>query len=384
MTTTGSLSPDPGVADDRALLAAIVDATEQAVISIDLDGRITSWNPGAEHLYGWSADEVVGRPYDQLLPSGVSSAPAVAELAAGGVVAGVEAERTRKDGTAVVVGETTAPVRRDDGEVVGVAMIARDITGRRETEALLEQYRRDLDTRNTHLERSNTDLEQFAYVASHDLSEPLRAVAGMVGLLARRYKGQLDEDADEFIDFAVDGCERMRQMINDLLAYSRAGRTELQIADIDLGALVAGAAASLDSQIEDAGASIEHDELPTVRGDRTQLVRVVQNLLSNAIKFRRADAPVHVEVSARRTDEDDGWRIEVADDGICIDEQYHERIFRMFQRLHTSDQHAGTGIGLAISERIVQQHGGAIGVEGNDGGGSTFWFTVPDTTESPR
>jgi len=382
VTTTGPRITGPILDDHRALLAAIVDATEQAVVSVDLDGVVTSWNRGAEQLYGWSADEVIGRPHDVVLPDGATSATAIQAIVAGGAVGAVEARRVRRDGSIVMVGETTAPVRDDDGAVIGVATIARDISERLETAALLEHYRRELDLRNQHLERSNTDLEQFAYVASHDLSEPLRAVAGMVGLLARRYQGRLDADADEFIDFAVDGCERMRTMISDLLDFSRAGRTELAVDDVDLGSLVERAVEALGSQIEESGAVVVHHALPTVRGDRAQLVRVVQNLLSNAVKFGRPGQPVRIEVSSQRLDGDDGWRIEVADDGIGIEEQYRERIFRMFQRLHTSDQHPGTGIGLAITERIVAQHGGSIGVESNDEGGSTFWVTLPDRIEA--
>lgn len=383
MTTTGPRTIGSAVGSEQALLAAIVDATEQAVISVDLDGTVTSWNRGAEALYGWPAAEILGQPYDLVLPAHTTAAAVIDQIAAGDAVAGVETRRMCRDGSDVMVGETTAAVRDADGMIVGVATIARDISDRLETEALLADLRREIEARNVHLERSNTDLEQFAYVASHDLSEPLRAVAGMVGLLARRYKGQLDDDADEFIDFAVDGCERMRHMISDLLAYSRAGRTELAVADLELGALVDAATESVASQVEEAGAVIEHrGTWPTVRGDRTQLVRVVQNLLSNAVKFRRPGHPVHIEVSVRRLDGGDGWRIDVADDGIGIEEQYRERIFRMFQRLHTSDQHPGTGIGLSISERIVQQHGGTIGVEGNDQGGSTFWFTLPDRIEA--
>lgn len=383
MTTTGPQHTGSAVGSEHALLAAIVETTEQAVISVDLDGAITSWNMGAEALYGWTAAEVVGQPYDVVLPDGTDAVAVIDRIAAGGAIGGVEAARLRRDGSTVMVGETTAPLRDDQGMVIGVAMIARDITERLRSEALLERYRHELDIRNQHLERSNADLEQFAYVASHDLSEPLRAVAGMVGLLGRRYKGRLDDDADEFIEFAVDGCERMRNMISDLLSYSRAGRTELVVADVDLGSVVDDAAGSLGSQIEEAGAVVVHADLPMVQGDRTQLARVVQNLLSNAVKFRRAGQPVRIEVSARRLDGGHGWRIEMSDDGIGIEEQYRERIFRMFQRLHTSDQHPGTGIGLSISERIVSQHGGSIGVDSNDRGGSTFWFTLPDQIEAP-
>ena len=182
----GPQLPGPLVDDDRALLAAIVDATEQAVISVAADGAVTSWNRGAQDLYGWTPEEAVGAQYDDLVGGARSTAAVVGQLAAGRPVTAVEAPRTRRDGHEVMVGETTAAVRDQDGDVIGVAMIARDITERYETAALLEGYRRELDLRNAHLERSNRDLEQFAYVASHDLSEPLRAVAGMVGLLARR------------------------------------------------------------------------------------------------------------------------------------------------------------------------------------------------------
>ena len=376
--TNGPQNPGPLVDGDRALLAAIVDATEQAVISVAPDGTVTSWNRGARDLYGWTAEEAIGARYDGLVGGAPSTAAVIEHLSKGRPYAAVEAPRTGREGTEVMVGETTAAVRDHDGDVVGVAMIARDITERFEVAALLDGYRRELDLRNEHLERSNRDLEQFAYVASHDLSEPLRAVAGMVGLLARRYGGRLDSDADEFIEFAVDGCERMRLMISDLLVYSRAGRTELAVTDIALGDVVDDVATSLGEQIAETGAVVRHEDLPTVRGDRAQLERVLQNLVSNALKFRRPDAPVQIEVSARRLDGDDGWRIEVADDGIGIEEQYRERIFRMFQRLHTSDQHPGTGIGLSVSERIVEQHGGRMGTEANPWGGSTFWFTLPD------
>lgn len=378
MPGLGSPSTEAALGDDRALLAAIVDATEQAVVSVDLDGRVTSWNTGAEQLYGHPAGHVLGQSFDAVLPPGSRVADTISRIAAGGVVAGAQSVRVRSDGSVVMVGETTAPVRDAGGTVIGAAMIGRDISERLQTEALLDALRRELDVRNQHLERSNRDLEQFAYVASHDLSEPLRAVAGMVGLLARRYRGQLDTDADEFIDFAIDGCERMHQMIADLLTYSRAGRVELAVTDVHLADLVADARDSLASSLSDAGGAVVHGTLPAVRGDRGQLARVLQNLLSNAIKFRRPDAAVRIEVTARALRDAEGWRIEVADDGIGIEEQYRERIFRMFQRLHTSDQHPGTGIGLSIAERIVQQHGGSIGVEGNDRGGSTFWFTLPE------
>jgi light-regulated signal transduction histidine kinase (bacteriophytochrome) len=290
----------------------------------------------------------------------------------------IEAVRIRKDGTEIIVGETQSQMR-DGGGRGGVAMIARDITDRVEAERALAQTRRELETRNHRLERSNLDLEQFAYVASHDLSEPLRAISGMVGLLGRRYRGQLDADADEFIDFAVNGCEQMQAMIEDILAFSRIGRTEARLdTEIDVAELFSRVTGLLAPQIEEAGATVRGSDLPVLHGDGPQITQVLQNMISNAIKFRRPDVPLTVDVSAAR--EGSAWLFEVADNGIGIDEKFQSRIFRMFQRLHTRDAYPGTGIGLAIAERIVDNHGGAIGVRSNASGGSTFWFTIPDSS----
>lgn len=380
--TTDDHDHGPAVANDRGLLAAIVDSTDDAVVSIDRERRITSWNRAAERLYGYAPSQMLGRPVDVLYPATDDPAELVERIFAGQQVAGAERLRVRADGTTVMVDETLSPVRDDDGSVVGAAMIVRDISRRRQTEDALAETRQELEANLRQLERSNNDLEQFAYVASHDLSEPLRAVAGMVGLLARRYRGQLDSDADEFIDFAVEGCERMRRMIEDLLAYSRAGRGELRITSLDVGGLVAEVVGTLASQIDLADATIDIDDLPVIHADRGQLASVFQNLVSNAVKFRRPDSPVHVRVSASPVPI--GWRFAVADDGIGIEEEYRTRIFRMFQRLHPSDRYPGTGIGLAIAERIVDRHGGTMGVEGNAIGGSTFWFTIPDLQEDAR
>jgi light-regulated signal transduction histidine kinase (bacteriophytochrome) len=278
-----------------------------------------------------------------------------------------------------MVGESLSPVHTPEGHVVGVASIARDITARLEAERALVVARRQLQAQNRRLEQSNAELEQFAYIASHDLSEPLRAVAGMVTLLARRYKGKLDQDADEFIEFAVDGCARMRSMIDDILAYSRAGRVELHLAPVDLGEVVAEVERALLEQITDTGAVIRSGDLPTVHGDRQKLSQLLQNLVANALKFRRTEASPIVEISAARQER--GWRIGVADNGIGVEPQFRGRIFRMFQRLHTIDVYPGSGIGLSIADRLVSRHGGRMGVDDNAAGGSTFWFTIPDDPE---
>jgi len=224
------------------------------------------------------------------------------------------------------------------------------------------------------LARSNTDLEQFAYVASHDLQEPLRTVAGYLQLLERRYKSKLDKEADEFIAFAVDGALRLKQLINDLLSYSRVGTRGRPFEAVDMNRVFADVVESLGGVIRENGAAVTSDPLPTVRGDPTQLVQLLQNLIANGIKFRRDDPP-RVHVSARQ--EGAHWQFSVHDNGIGMAPEYFERVFVVFQRLHPQARYPGTGIGLAICKKIVDRHGGRIWVESEVGAGSTFFFTLP-------
>ena len=225
------------------------------------------------------------------------------------------------------------------------------------------------------LARSNRDLEEFAYVASHDLSEPLRTVSGFVELLQRRYEGKLDAQADEFINYAVDGTQRMRRMLDDLLELSRAGRGELHPQPVALGEVVDDVASSLRSAMADAGAKVQATGLPTVHADPASLSRVLQNLMANAVKFVNGRAPV-VDVSAERADGQ--WIVSVADNGIGIDPGQADRVFKMFQRLHTREEFDGSGIGLSVCQVLVERHGGRIWVEDTPGGGATFRFTLPD------
>lgn len=225
------------------------------------------------------------------------------------------------------------------------------------------------------LERSNEELEQFAYVASHDLSEPLRMVSGFVQLLQRRYKDGLDEEAEEIIGFALSGVDRMQGMITDLLAYSRAGRDELTREEVDTAALVDETRLLLKAPIDEADAEIVKGELPLVHADPGRLGQLFQNLISNAVKFHGPERP-RVEVGAEPTDS--GWVFTVADNGIGVPDEQREQIFKMFQRLHGREQYGGSGIGLAICKRIVERHGGELWVEGRPGGGSAFRFSLPD------
>jgi signal transduction histidine kinase len=232
------------------------------------------------------------------------------------------------------------------------------------------------------LRRSNTELEQFAYVASHDLQEPLRKVASFCQLLQQRYGGQLDARADQYIGFAVDGARRMQDLINDLLAFSRVGRLEQPHTEVDCNALVARVRSDLERALEESSGRIEAGDLPTVYGDPSLLRLVFQNLCANAIKFR-SDQPPVVELSAER--DGDCWRFRCADNGIGIEPEYADRIFVIFQRLHARSEYEGTGIGLAMCRKIVEYHGGRmwLDVDGDRPAGSTFYFTLPARSETP-
>jgi light-regulated signal transduction histidine kinase (bacteriophytochrome) len=235
---------------------------------------------------------------------------------------------------------------------------------------LYEQTRRQADE----LTRSNTELEQFAYVASHDLQEPLRMITGYTNLLAKRYGGKLDEDADEFMAFAVNGAKRMYVLINDLLSYSRVGTDAKALTRTNCEDTLAKTLAGLQLAIKESGAMITHDDLPTVMADETQMGQLFQNLLGNAIKYRSKNPP-EIHVGCKR--DAGSWVFSVKDNGIGIDPKYSERIFVIFQRLHTRDEYSGTGIGLAICKKIVERHGGKIWIESALGQGTTCFFTLP-------
>jgi PAS domain S-box-containing protein len=360
----------------RGLLAAVVDSSDDAIICKTLDGTITAWNRGAEKVFGYPASEAVGQPMLTLFPPNRMNEESdiLARIERGESIEHFETVRRRKDGRLIDVSATISPIRDGAGKVVGASKIARDITARKQAEKLLAEQAEELSRKAAELARSNSDLEQFAYVASHDLQEPLRMVTAYTQLLAERYRGRLDENADKFIGYASEGALRMQVLIQDLLAFSRVGRNEATTGSVDCNAVMKEVLQALSPAIQESGAVVTSEELPTVWADRTQLAQVVQNLIGNAIKFRGQERPV---VSVRAEKVGDHWLFSVQDNGIGIAPEHAENIFVVFQRLHTRTAYPGNGIGLAICKKIVERGGGKIWVESRAGSGSTFKFTMP-------
>ena len=507
----GRESADALTNTSQTLLAAIVNSSDDAIMAQSVEGIILSWNPAAEKMYGYTAEEVVGKCVSMLSPAGMADEMVgiLGQIKAGKRIQHHETSRRAKDGSIVQVSLTVSPVHDDAGHVVAASSTARDITGqlradaqaklgqkraaeyarslieasldplvtispegkitdvneatvkvtgaprealvgtdffdyftdqdqaragyqqvfaqgsvtdypltvrhrdgrltdvlynasvytdaaghvlgvfaaarditeRKQAEEALARGLRELERRSEELARSNAELEVFAYVASHDLAEPIRAISGPVSLLARRYGGQLDERADEYIGFAVDGCRRMQALIEDLLQYSRVGRVEGRRERVDCNRVVATVLTGLSRTVAETETQITVDDLPVVSGEPSQLGQVFQNLISNALKFRAPGVTPRVYVRAERIGSE--WRFSVTDNGIGIESRHQDRVFGMFKRLHPRDAYPGTGIGLAICKKIVENHGGRIGIDSAPGGGCRFWFALPGGDNGP-
>jgi PAS domain S-box-containing protein len=352
----------------------LLEAAPDAMVVVDQGGKIVLLNVQAEKQFGYSRDELVGQKVKNIVPEGfaerlVSDAlRSVEDALAQQIGTGIELHGRRKNGSSFPIEIMLSPLESAEGILVTAAI--RDISVRKTAEA-------DLLRKVEELNRSNEELGQFAYIASHDLQEPLRMVASYTQLLSRRYKGKLDPEADEFIAFAVDGASRMQRLIQDLLAYCWVGTKGLDLLDASSEEALQQALINLRGAIEESGALVTHDPLPTVLADKMQLIQLFQNLLGNAIKYQRPGIP-RVQISAARNG-DKQWTFSVEDNGLGIDPLYFDRIFGMFQRLHKREEFAGTGIGLAICKKIVERHGGSISVESQPGQGSTFRFALAAT-----
>jgi PAS domain S-box-containing protein len=354
----------------------LLEAAPDAMVVVDPAGEIVLLNVQAEKQFGYHRDELVGQKVKNIIPQGFAErliadgTRSAAEALAQQIGTGIELNGRRRDGTEFPIEIMLSPLESAEGVLVTAAI--RNITERKKSEEHLVKTVGEL-------KRSNDELQQFAYVSSHDLQEPLRMVTSYTQLLAGRYKGRLDSDADEFIAFAVDGCNRMQGLIKDLLAYSRAGTNGKVLREVSGEKALKEALANLRATIDKSSAVVTHDALPAIMTDETQLTQVFQNLVGNAIKYHGTEVP-HVHVSATKNGGNE-WTFSVRDNGLGIDPQYFDRIFILFQRLHGRDEFEGTGIGLAICKKILERLGGRIWVESKPEKGSTFYFALPETME---
>ncbi len=400
------------VEEVRERLAAVVESSDDAIVSKTLDGTITAWNSGAEKLFGYSAAEVVGKSVSMLLPPERANEEAdiLAHIVRGESVDHFETVRVRKDGRKIDVSATISPVRDRSGVIVGTSKIARDITERKRSDDEIQRLSNEMECRNKELEaqatelqrardemevrvnerteelaganqvleRSNIELQQFAYIASHDLQSPLRSISGFVQLLKLEYADKLDEQAGDWIRRTVQAIAQMQTLIGDVLAYSQVDSRSRPFAPIPFLEVFHDALTLMESSIQDAGAQVACGKLPVVMGDRSQLVQLMQNLIGNGLKYHGDKSP-RVYVSAERHGNE--WIFSVRDNGIGINPKYYERIFEIFKRLHDQKEYPGTGIGLAVCRRVVSRHGGRIWLESEAGQGSVFHFTLPEGTD---
>ena len=345
------------------------------IIVWDTEFKITRFNHAFERLTGRKAEDVIDRSLEILFPKNLveNSMELIRKTLSGERWESVEINILHLDGSIRTVLWNSATIFAENKPVATIAQ-GQDITERKQVEDDLKQ------TLNV-LRRSNEELKQFAYIASHDLQEPLRMIASYLQLIERRYKGKLDKDADEFIAFAVEGANRLQEMIVGLLAYSRVETKGNPFEKVDFSEILAKAILNLKIAIDESGAIIMNDELPAIEVDGSQFIQVFQNLIANSIKFKSSEPPL-INISAKQISEIEGsknpdtWLFSVKDNGIGIDPQYQDRLFIIFQRLHRTE-YPGVGIGLSLCKRIVERHGGHIWFESEVGNGTTFYFTIP-------
>jgi PAS domain S-box-containing protein len=368
---TSRMLAEEALRQEKELAQMYLDIVETIVISIRSDHTVSLVNQAGCRLLGYREDEIIGTNwFSRFLPArAAADVEDIFDLLMAGnteQVRYVEGMVLTRNGEERIVSWHNTILRNEAGDIMGTLSSGDDITERkRADEALIKK--------SEELARSNADLAQFAYAASHDLQE-LRTITSFVQLLQKRYHGKLDPDADEFIDFIVGGTKRMQQLINDLLTYSRVNTRRGPLSPMNIEDVVQKAIQNLRYFLEEVNGTIIYDEMPTIVADELQMIQLFQNLIGNALKFH-GEEPPRVEISAALKGND--WIFSVKDNGIGIDPQYKDRIFEIFQRLHTREEYSGTGIGLAIAKKIVQRHGGRIWVDSEPGKGTTFRFTIP-------
>jgi len=375
--------PSQALQQERFLIETLMNHIPDHIYFKDRQSRFLRVNRALANLFQIEdPSEAVGKTdFDFFLPEHARQALAdeQAIIRTGKPMVGREEKETWPDGSVTWASTTKQALQDDQGEIIGTFGISRDITDRRRAEEALAQKTRELL-------RSNKELEEFAYVASHDLQEPLRMIASYTQLLARRYQGRLDAEADEFITYAVEGASRLQVLINDLLAYSRVATHGKPFAATECSEVLSRVLSNLKIAIEESRAIVRYSSLPNIIADATQMTQLFQNLIGNGIKFCHLQPPeIHISAERRTnprpapgTAPGPVWLFSVRDNGIGIEPQYFERIFVIFQRLHGRQQYPGTGIGLAICKKIVERHGGHIWVESAPSEGATFHFTISD------
>jgi PAS domain S-box-containing protein len=405
---TGQRTAETALRQASAYNRSLIEASLDPLVTINPDGTISDVNEATVRATGLPREALIGTHFSSYFTDPERARAGYETVFREGTVTDYALELRHRDGRIMPVLYNAAVYRDESGAIAGIFAAARDVTERkRAEEALLAAYNQlddrvrertadlveanrslereiaehrataaVLEQRSLELARSNDELQQFAYIASHDLQEPLRAIAGFTELIERRYRGRLDAKADRYIDFIINGTNQMQQVIQDLLAYSRVQTKAHEFGLTDAHLAVEQALRNLQASIRDRHAVVTIEgRLPEIYADEIQVTQVFQNLIGNALKFQAPGATPRIRISAAL--EGDEWRFSVADNGIGIDERHIERIFMLFQRLHAKGEYEGTGIGLAICKRIVERHGGRIAVESIPGAGSTFIFSIP-------
>jgi PAS domain S-box-containing protein len=362
-------------------LAAIVESSDDAIIGKDLNGIITSWNAGAERIFGFTAGEMVGTSMLRLIPGDRHDEETriLGQIRRGENVGHFETQRQTKAGRLIDVAITASPIKDAAGQVFGVSKVARDISRRKEAEEKLAQLNVELEhrvaDRTEQLQAANEELEAFSYSVSHDLRAPLRHIAGFVQLLQKDAGPTLSEKNLRYLTTISQSANRMGNLIDDLLAFSKVGRSEMQKTEVNLDELVRETVADLQPETKDRQIAWTLHPLPPVRADRALLRMALVNLVSNAVKFTGKRAEAVIEIGCAR--ENGEVAVFVRDNGAGFDPKYVEKLFGVFQRLHSQDEFEGTGIGLASVRRIINRHGGRVWAEGAVERGATFWFSLP-------
>jgi PAS domain S-box-containing protein len=354
----------------RMLIEGVKD---YAIIMLDAEGYVRSWNSGAERIKGYKAGEIIGKHFSVFYTDEeIERNEPAFNLSMAREKGNHESEgwRLRKDGSQFWSDAVLTALYDGHGNVKGFSKITKDITQKK-------QYELDILEKSEELLRSNKQLEQFVYIASHDLQEPLKTLSNYVGLFQEDYHDKLDKNSSKYLDFINTATDRMRMLVQDLLEYARVGQ-QRNVAAIDCNLLLIDVLKDMDGSIAENKAKIQIEPLPVIHGNYSELKSLFQNLLSNAIKFRRQDEPLVVRITAKESGNE--WIFAVQDNGIGIENEYHERIFSIFQKLHSQKKYPGTGIGLAHCKKIVEIHRGKMWVESVPGKGSTFYFTIPKTT----